>query len=192
MQIESERVGPTEDLAPDQSRDGVEDLSEGVVMARRYGPKCAACAASSSGLSSAIPAASAWHRGRTGRRRTATRARRPRLPHRDDEHEGRRLPCWRVLSEWLGSVAHANAAFTSTASALVSARVHGWHGVGKTFGRFGRQSARPASQADEAMNWVMIGADHCGVGLVGEVAVPFEHADLGVGDGCCGPIGGLR
>ena len=31
---ESGRVGPTGDLAPDQSRDGVEDLSEGAVMAR--------------------------------------------------------------------------------------------------------------------------------------------------------------
>ena len=35
------------------------------------------------------------------------------------------------------------------------------------------------------------GGDHGGVGLVGEVAVPVEHADLGVGDGGRRPIGRL-
>ena len=41
------------------------------------------------------------------------------------------------------------------------------------------------------MNSLMIGADHRGVGLVGEVAVAVEYADLCVGDGCCRPFGRL-
>ena len=46
---ESGRVGPTGDLAPDQSRDGVEDLSEGAVMARRYGSTSSSLASQGAG-----------------------------------------------------------------------------------------------------------------------------------------------
>ena len=46
---ESGHVGPTGDLAPDQSRDGVEDLSEGAVMARRYGSTSSSLASQGAG-----------------------------------------------------------------------------------------------------------------------------------------------
>ena len=51
---ESGRVGPTGDLAPDQSRDGVEDLSEGAVMARRYGSTSSSLASQGAGYGARV------------------------------------------------------------------------------------------------------------------------------------------